>query len=717
MSSLPDKKDAIATSLNPFKQGKSRLRTIERIQRSVLLIATYSILISALVVFGTIIKNGAPVLWDKGFSFLTEKPQTLTVLDVAATEGLEISADGFERIVGDNKKLPVENSEEFEKSYPHTRFDLQPGTIIGDGYLQLIENNNHDFRVGFLSRSRDAQVGFNLSADSEFRVTSEQLEEIKKVDPEIVAGELTPVSEETNYFRVRVEKGDYEINKATYDALNPTTLIYIMLQSFNDDERNQIRSTKIPNSQVVTLSQAQYAACLAEEGGLPFSKVEPQVSVQDFLQFSMPAGQYELASKVLDILKLANPNASFVSLHNTERGAVELDLKEAVTLSLPTAAFEQVVRDNPDFKISNVSNYEVKKPFVRFDLSKDAQILAPNEVQLELKGENAGSGALNILDEHSHSYSGGGILGPIIGTALLVIICMTVALITGIASAIYLNEYARKGRFLKTVRLAMLNLAGVPSIVFGLFGLGLFVLIAPQITDTPSSSNNVVLRVPLAKIASEPNLRDIENNSIFMAESHHKTSDVVAAASANGKARFYNGWTYLSFQGWGTCMLAGGFTLAIMVLPVIITACEESLQAVPMGFREASLALGASKWQSIRTAVLPYAFPGILTASVLGITRVAGETAPIMFTAAVAERSLLPWEGLQSHGFGAFLEFLQQSVQAMPYHIYTVAGRIPQSQYTEPMQYGSVLVFLMLVMSLAGVSVYLRIRIRNKIKW
>jgi phosphate transport system permease protein len=138
---------------------------------------------------------------------------------------------------------------------------------------------------------------------------------------------------------------------------------------------------------------------------------------------------------------------------------------------------------------------------------------------------------------------------------------------------------------------------------------------------------------------------------------------------------------------------------------------------VPMGVREAAMALGATKWQSIRTAVLPYAFPGILTASILGITRVAGETAPIMFTAAAAEKSDLPWQGIHSSGFSAFVDFLQQSVQALPYHIYTVAGRIPQSEYTQPMQYGSVLVFMIIVFMLSAVSIYLRIKIRNRIKW
>ncbi len=276
---------------------------------------------------------------------------------------------------------------------------------------------------------------------------------------------------------------------------------------------------------------------------------------------------------------------------------------------------------------------------------------------------------VNIVDEHSHAYSGGGIFGPLVGTALLTAICIVVALAVGLTTAIFLNEYATKGRFMDTVRLAIMNLAGVPSIVFGLFGLGLFCMVAPVITDTPM--DRALFTVPI----------------IFTDN-------------------------YLSFEGWGTCMLAGGFTLAVMILPVVITACEESLKAIPMGFREASLALGATKWQTIKKSVLPYAFPGMLTASILGITRVAGETAPIMFTAALAHKDELPWESAGSIG-----GFFSQSVQAMPYHIYTVAARIPQSEYTKPMQYGSVFVFMVVVMSFAALSIFLRIRYRKKLKW
>ncbi len=301
----------------------------------------------------------------------------------------------------------------------------------------------------------------------------------------------------------------------------------------------------------------------------------------------------------------------------------------------------------------------------------------------------------NMRSEKTISYSGGGILGPIVGTALLVIVCMVVALFLGIASAIYLSEYASHGKFIEGVRLAILNLAGVPSVVFGLFGLGIFVLSAPVLTDTPH--DRALFSLPflgrlvsdgteLAWLSACPDWLDWLPK-LFLFES-------------------------ISFQGWDTCVLSGAFTLAFVILPVIITASEECLRAVPQGFRETSLALGATRWQTIWRTVLPFAMPGILTSSILGIARAAGETAPIMFTAALAFKDKLPWEG-DSGFFGVFT----QSVQALPYHIYTIAARIPQSEYSERAQYGSVFVFLVLVLMFAITSVLLRRKLRAKYKW
>ena len=255
----------------------------------------------------------------------------------------------------------------------------------------------------------------------------------------------------------------------------------------------------------------------------------------------------------------------------------------------------------------------------------------------------------------------GGIWPQIVGTVLLVIGSMTIALILGVFSAIYLSEYSKQGPVIDAIRLAILNLAGVPSIVFGLFGVALFV----------------------------------------------------------------------HAFGWNISMLAGWFTLAFMVLPVIITASEESLRAVPKGFREGSLALGATKWQTIWQNVLPYALPGILTSSVLGVARVAGETAPILFTAAYATADKLPVGNLHlatiisrraclgylETPFAWVRDFCLHPVNALPYHIYVVSSKIRRTNTPSGVQYGTAFVFLAVVMTIAMASVVLRIRLRSRLKW
>lgn len=306
------------------------------------------------------------------------------------------------------------------------------------------------------------------------------------------------------------------------------------------------------------------------------------------------------------------------------------------------------------------------------ELPKTLHVLTDNDGKVQAVDEDQAAAVKaeigdKLREEKTVSYSGGGILGPIVGTVLLVIGSIIIALILGIGSAIYLSEYAKQGKFIETVRLAILNLAGVPSIVFGLFGLGVFVLVAPKFTDFPLERS--LFAIPL-------------------------------------------GFTYLSFEGWDTSALSGAFTLAFVILPVIITASEECLRAVPQGFRETSLALGATRWQTIRRCVLPFALPGILTSSVLGIARAAGETAPIMFTAAIAYKDKLPWQS-DAGWWGAITE----SIQALPYHIYTVAARIPQNEYSSRAQYGSVFVFLVLVMALAMSSILLRRKLRAKYQW
>ncbi|MBN2021865.1 MAG: phosphate ABC transporter permease PstA [Pirellulales bacterium] len=228
----------------------------------------------------------------------------------------------------------------------------------------------------------------------------------------------------------------------------------------------------------------------------------------------------------------------------------------------------------------------------------------------------------------------GGILPAIVGTLCLVLGTIAVALPLGMATAIYLSEYARRGRFTGMVRSAIVTLAGVPSIVFGLFGLGLFVL----------------------------------------------------------------------FLDMGASILAGSLTLACMVLPTIIVASEEAIQAVPQSLREGSLALGATKWETIRTNVLPYSIPGMLTGSILGIGRAAGETAPILLTVAAFYLPRLP-------------RSVFDQVMALPYHLYVLATQHPEAEAVRPMQYGTALVLLLLVLGLSLAAILLRGRLRRKYRW
>ena len=228
----------------------------------------------------------------------------------------------------------------------------------------------------------------------------------------------------------------------------------------------------------------------------------------------------------------------------------------------------------------------------------------------------------------------GGILPAIVGTLLLVTGTIAIALPFGMATAIYLSEYARQGRFTQMVRLAIITLAGVPSIVFGLFGLGLFVI----------------------------------------------------------------------FLGFGASILSGCLTLACMILPTIIASSEEALRAVPRSLRQGSLALGATKWQTIYKNVLPYSFSGMLTGSILGIGRAAGETAPILLTVAAF---YLP----------RFPKSIFDQVMALPYHLYVLTTQHPEADKIRPMQYGTALVLLVLVLGVNLIAILLRLHIRKKYKW
>lgn len=232
------------------------------------------------------------------------------------------------------------------------------------------------------------------------------------------------------------------------------------------------------------------------------------------------------------------------------------------------------------------------------------------------------------------SMTAGGIMPAIVGTLYLTIGAISVALPLGVVSAIYLTEYAKQGRWIRIIRIGVNCLAGVPSVVFGLFGLGFFVV----------------------------------------------------------------------FLKFGSSILSGSLTLGILILPTIIGASEEALKSVPQTFREASLALGVSKWSTISRIVLPAALPGILTGSILGVGRAAGETAPIMFTAAAFFTATLP-------------KSIFDEVMALPYHIYVLATAGTHIEQTRSLQYGTVLVLVGLVLGIDLIAILIRSSMRRKKRW
>ena len=237
-----------------------------------------------------------------------------------------------------------------------------------------------------------------------------------------------------------------------------------------------------------------------------------------------------------------------------------------------------------------------------------------------------------LFSEPTNGMTAGGIFPALVGTVWLVAVALLVSVPLGVAAAIYLSEFAPHNWFTRIINLAIINLAGVPSIVHALFGVGAFVL----------------------------------------------------------------------FFGFGTSILAASLTLAIMTLPVVIVATRESLQAVPLAFREACWNMGATRWQTIHRVVLPNAVSGILTGVILEVSRTTGETAPIMFT-----------------GAAFFLPFLPESVfdqtMALSLHLFVISTQVPG--VPEEMPYGVALVLIAMVLAMNSLSIGFRMYLRGKKKW
>ncbi len=239
-----------------------------------------------------------------------------------------------------------------------------------------------------------------------------------------------------------------------------------------------------------------------------------------------------------------------------------------------------------------------------------------------------------LTESPRQGMTAGGIFPAIVGSVYLVALSLAASVPIGVLAAIYLVEYTPQGRFLRVIDISIRNLAGTPSIVFGLFGLGLFV----------------------------------------------------------------------NFLGFRQSLLSGALTLACMSLPVIITASREALLSVPNEFREAAYALGATKLQVVRRIVLPNALSGILTGVVLSSSRVVGETAPILLTAAAFYAPTLPTSPFDR-------------VMALPFHLFVMATQSSNPLKTAPIQYGTALVLLLVAVGLNAVALVVRAKRRRLKVW
>jgi phosphate transport system permease protein len=242
-----------------------------------------------------------------------------------------------------------------------------------------------------------------------------------------------------------------------------------------------------------------------------------------------------------------------------------------------------------------------------------------------------------LLDIPREQMTQGGIWPAFVGTLYLVGISLAIAAPIGVLAAVYLNEYARDNWFNRLVNLAVINLAGVPSIVHALFGLGAFVYAAQ----------------------------------------------------------------------FGYSILSASLTLAIMTLPVIIASTREALASVPMAFREACWNVGATRWQTIQSIVLPNSVSGILTGVILQVSRAAGETAPIMFTGAVFYKAVERGD--------LFAYRLDEQCMALSMHLYTLSTQIPNVR--ESMPFATAVILLGSVLLVNASAIALRVGLRNRKKW
>lgn len=337
-----------------------------------------------------------------------------------------------------------------------------------------------------------------------------------------------------------------------------------------------------------------------------------------------------------------------------EREAIEYEEKTLQTRYETLAAEARKIRESQNASVLRyrlLSGQEKDLP-----IGQVVRFYYPNRMDVAARLKHFwGSFWRFLTEEPREANTEGGIFPAIFGTFVMTLLMSLAVTPFGVIAAIYLREYAKQGLWVRMVRIAVNNLAGVPSIVFGVFGLGFFVYFVGGSID-----------------------------KLFFGSS-------------------------LPTPTFGTGgVLWAALTLALMTVPVVIVATEESLASVPRGVREGSLACGASKWQTIRRVVLPAAAPGIMTGFILAMARGAGEVAPLMMVGVVKLAPTLPIDGLFP-----FLH-LERKFMHLGFHIYDLGFQSPDSEAAKPMVFATTLVLILLILALNLTAVRIRQNLRKK---
>jgi phosphate transport system permease protein len=406
----------------------------------------------------------------------------------------------------------------------------------------------------------------------------------------------------------------------------------------------------LENAEEKLFQQSQKAHELAMTNRGKIEKLEDQIN-----QLQTPLTELQREISMLEIDYSIEPEIRSQKIDQLRMELQDLEGKVESDYQKFSAELEKLQVENQQLYLIV---YTAEGVEVQLPLEKVVRFYQPNRMNIFQKsGFYASKFWEFIAANPRESNTEGGVFPAIFGTVLMVLLMSIAVVPIGVLAALYLNEYAHQGAIIRLIRMSVNNLAGVPSIVFGIFGLGFFIYIMGSSID-----------------------------QLFFS---HKLPEPTFGTGG---------------------ILWASLTLALLTLPVVVVATEEGILAVPRANKEGALALGATRWQMIRKVVLPNAMPGILTGLILAISRGAGEVAPLMITGVVKMAPSLPIDGIFP-----FLH-LDRKFMHLGFHIYDVGFQSPNVEAAKPMVYTTALLLILIVIILNLLAIYLRNRLRKKYK-